>query len=108
VTALPSPEAQSPKSEARLLTSVRFEQAREGVEDFEYLNLLRSLIEKSETTQPGNAKAASAKSVLEEAMSLVDCPTDIGRYSTRILPGPQRLETVRIKVARAIESLNGK
>jgi hypothetical protein len=92
-------------SEARILTSVRFEQAREGVEDYEYLNLLRSRIEHSETSQPGNAKGKAAKAVLEEAMTLVDCPADIGRYSTRILPDPQRLETIRDKVARAIESL---
>ncbi|MCL2119087.1 MAG: DUF4091 domain-containing protein, partial [Planctomycetaceae bacterium] len=92
----------------RMLTSIRFEQAREGVEDFEYLQLLRSCIEKSEASNPGNAQAASAKAVLEEAMSLVDCPTDIGRYSTRILPDPQKLETIRDKVAREIESFREK
>ncbi|MCL2623621.1 MAG: carbohydrate binding domain-containing protein [Planctomycetaceae bacterium] len=91
--------------EGRMITSVRFEQAREGVEDYEYLRLLRSRIDKSEAAEPGNAKAASAQAVLEEAMSLIDCPTDIGRYSTRILPDPKRLETLRDQIARAIESL---
>jgi len=98
-------KAQSPKSEAGLLTSIRFEQAREGVEDFEYLRLLQSLIATSEKASPGNAKAAKARETLQEMQSLVDCPTDIGRYSTRILPAPHRLEIVREKIARAIESL---
>jgi len=88
-----------------MITSIRFEQAREGVEDFEYWNLLRSRIAKSEAAEPGNAKAIAAKTVLEEVLSLVDCPTDIGRYSTRILPDPQKLEMLRENVARAIESL---
>jgi len=75
------------------------------VEDYEYLQLLRSRIETSEAAEPGNAQAAAAKAVLEEAMSLVTSPTEIGRYSTRILPNPYRLEMLREKVARAIESL---
>ena len=88
-----------------MLTSIRFEQAREGVEDFEYLRLLQSLIATSEKVSPGNVKAAKARETLQEMQSLVDCPMDIGRYSTRILPAPQRLEIVREKIARAIESL---
>jgi len=39
------------------------------------------------------------------ALGLVDSPCEIGRYSTRILPNPDRVFTVKETVARAIEAL---
>jgi hypothetical protein len=85
------------------VSSVRLEQAREGVEDYEYLYLLRDLT--------ANAKAAGrdtsqAEATLRAAESLVTIPNAGGRYSTRILPDPERVLRVKQAVARAIEALS--
>ncbi len=85
-----------------LISSLRFEQAREGVEDYEYLYLLRQLI--------GKAKAAgedvvAAEQALDAARDLVEIPNAGGYYSTKILPDPDRLYVVRRNLAAAIESL---
>ena len=83
------------------VSSIRMEQAREGLEDYEYLQLLRSLA--------GKAKAAnrdvSARGALEAAGRLVPIPNAGGRYSTRIMPDPESLYRIREDVARAIEEL---
>ncbi|MCL2744002.1 MAG: DUF4091 domain-containing protein, partial [Planctomycetaceae bacterium] len=91
---------QSGKS--RIVESIRFGQAREGVEDYEYLYMLEQLI--AEAKQKGKNTAA-AEAALQQAMELVTCPTPIGRFSSRILPNPQRLYEVRHQVAEAIEML---
>lgn len=88
----------------RLVASIRFEQAREGVEDYEYLYLLRELIAKSPASVE---KIAAAREVLEEARSLVESPTATGRFSSKILPDPKRLEEVRTRLAQAIIELSG-
>jgi len=86
-----------------LVSSVRLEQAREGVEDYEYLYLLRQLI--------GEAKAAGkdvteAEEAMAEAAALVEMPNAGGRYSSRILPDPEDLYQVRQDLAAAIEQLS--
>ena len=88
------------QSGGRIVSSVRFEQAREGMEDFEYFTMLSQLIEKGKQSGKDVAKA---EAVLAEAMNMVDSPTAIGRYSTKILPNPYRLYEVRRKVAETIE-----
>jgi hypothetical protein len=84
------------------VTSVRLEQAREGVEDYEYLYLLRELVGKADPAAKG---VSAAKKALAEARSLVTIPNAGGRYSTKILPDPDALLAVREAVARAIEGL---
>ncbi|HHX42087.1 MAG TPA: DUF4091 domain-containing protein [Armatimonadetes bacterium] len=84
------------------VTSVRLEQAREGVEDYEYLYLLRELVGKADPAAKG---VSAAKKALAEARSLVTIPSAGGRYSTKILPDPDALLAVREAVARAIEGL---
>jgi hypothetical protein len=84
------------------VSSIRLEQAREGVEDYEYLYLLRDLIGKAKGAGRDTTEAERA---LERASRLVDIPNAGGRYSTKILPNPDAVLRVREAVARAIEAL---
>ena len=84
------------------VTSVRLEQAREGVEDYEYLYLLRQLIA---TAKAAGNDATQAQDALGLAAELIDMPSTGGRYSTKILPDPDAVFEVRRAVAQAIEKL---
>ncbi len=84
------------------VSSIRLEQAREGVEDYEYLHLLTALVE---SAQRAGKPVAAAERALRAAQDLVQIPNDGGYYSTRILPHPERLDETRRAVAEAIESL---
>ncbi|MCL2709435.1 MAG: DUF4091 domain-containing protein, partial [Planctomycetaceae bacterium] len=89
-------------SNGKIVSSIRFEQAREGMEDFEYFTMLSQLIEQGK--QSGK-DVTQGEAALAEALSLVESPTAIGRYSSRILPNPYRIYEVRRRVAEAIEGL---
>lgn len=91
-----------PRKLDRPVTSVRLEQAREGMEDYEILTLLRRAIE---TARKSGKPTASAEKALAMAQALVSSPCDIGRYSTRILPSPDRVPAVKAAAAAAIEAL---
>jgi hypothetical protein len=87
---------------AGIVSSIRFEQAREGVEDYEYFYLLRQRIDQAKAA---GKNVASAELALKSALDLVQIPNVGGYYSTKILPDPQKLYAERAKVASAIESL---
>jgi hypothetical protein len=89
-------------SGGKIVSSIRFEQAREGMEDFEYFYMLSQLIEKGKQSGKDVTKAEAA---LATALELVESPTPIGRYSSKILPNPYRIYEVRQQVAEAIEAL---
>jgi len=84
------------------VSTVRLEQAREGVEDYEYLCLLRARIEAARAAGRDTSRAERA---LEQAAALVTVPNAGGRYSTRILPDPTDVYEARRVVAAAIEGL---
>ena len=84
------------------VSSVRLEQAREGVEDYEYLYLLRELVAKAKAA---GKDASEGEKALQMADELVEMPCAIGRYSTKILPNPDVVLEVKEAVARAIEGL---
>ena len=84
------------------VTSVRLEQAREGVEDYEYLYLLRQLVAKARAV---GKDASHGEGALELAGKLVDMPSAGGRYSTKILLDPDAVFEARRAVAQAIERL---
>ncbi len=90
-----------------LVSSVRLEQAREGVEDYEYLYLLDRLIERTEKDRNLSTQRSAARAALQEALKLVEIPNAGGRHSTKILPDPAVLYQVRRRVAEAIEVLAG-
>jgi len=90
------------KGHDRPVSSVRFEQAREGVEDYEYLLLLRTRAERAEAA---GCDASSARAVLAMAARLVPVPNAGGRYSTKILPEPDVVPLLKEAIAREIERL---
>lgn len=89
-----------PIGSEKIVTSIRFEQAREGVEDFEYFYMLSQLIEKAKKSGKNVSKM---EAVLELAKEMVDCPSPTGRFSSKILPNPNRIYEVRRLIADAIE-----
>jgi hypothetical protein len=77
-----------------LVSSIRLEQAREGVEDYLYLDALREC-----------GDSAEARGALALARTLVRMPSAGGRYSAQILPDPDTVLQVKEAVARAIEGM---
>ncbi len=86
-----------------LVSSIRLEQAREGVEDYEYLYLLKSLVEEAKASGKDPIQAQAA---LQTASDLITIPNAGGRYSSKILPEPERLYEVREALAEAIEHID--
>ncbi len=84
--------------------SIRFDQAREGVEDYEYLDLLKRAIDQAKAA---GREIAQAEQVLQEARQLVAIPNAGGRYSTQILPEPGAIDTTKRRLAEAIEAISG-
>jgi hypothetical protein len=87
------------------VTSIRLEQAREGVEDYEYLSMLGRLA--GEARREGRDTAA-AERALKLADGLVTSPCEIGRYSTRILPDPDKVLRVKEALGSAIEGMTAR
>jgi hypothetical protein len=84
------------------VSSVRLEQAREGVEDYEYLYLLKALIAKAKAAGKDTAQADQA---MAQANRLVTIPNAGGRYSSKILPDPAAVYKAKEAVAASIEGL---
>jgi hypothetical protein len=85
------------------VSSVRLENAREGVEDYEYLYRLRQLVAAAKTN---GGDVSSAERALAASAELVQVPNAGGRYSSKILPDPGALFRARRNVAEAIEALS--
>ncbi|MBI4977630.1 MAG: DUF4091 domain-containing protein [Spirochaetes bacterium] len=88
--------------EEGMLSCIRLEQVRDGVEDFEYLRILETRI--------GNAKkkgkkTASALAALEKARALVSIPNKGPRHSTELVKDPDVIMNVRAEIAREITAL---
>lgn len=78
--------------------SIRWELMREGMEDYDYFAILRALIEKASRS----ASDTPALRRATEALALVNtCAQSRTEYAT----DPRQLESVRHKVAEAIEAL---
>jgi hypothetical protein len=84
------------------LSSIRLEQAREGVEDYEYLYLLRQLTQKAKAA---GKDVAAAERALARADRLVTIPNAGGCYSSKIVGDPEEIYRVKEEVGRAIEGL---
>lgn len=82
--------------------TIRLAQAREGVEDYEYLVLLRAAIERGKAS---GRDVSQAEAALRAAEELVSIPNAGGRYSTKILPDPDAVPRARRAVADALERL---
>ena len=87
----------TPESDGRPVTSLRLEAARDGVEDYEYLQKTKFLLRARD-----KRRAAEARSIMEEAEKLIGMPSAGGRFSTRILPDPDALYILRLRMGNLI------
>jgi hypothetical protein len=85
-----------------LVPSVRLKQAREGVEDYEFMHLLDQAIEQGLAV---GKDVSGARKALGRARDLVTIPCADGRYTTDYMPDPALLMEIRHEVALAIEAL---
>jgi hypothetical protein len=83
--------------------SIRLEQVREGVEDYEYLWLLDQLIADAKARR---VSTREAERVRRDAAALVSIPNRGGRYSTSLLPDPDAVPRLRAELGRTIERLS--
>jgi len=77
--------------------SIRWEQLRDGIEDYEYLTILRAKLNQRRTT-------LSAEKV-QEYEKLLEVPENITKSMTEFTPDGGPIETRRHQIARAIEEL---
>lgn len=85
------------------VSTIRLENAREGVEDYEYLYRLKRLVQ---AAKADGWDVLQAERALASAAELVEIPNAGGRYSSKILPDPGAVLRARILVAEAIEGLS--
>jgi hypothetical protein len=77
--------------------SIRWEQLRDGIEDYEYLTILRSTLEKRRSTlNPAQVK---------QFEDLLNLPNSITRSMTEFARDGEPIERRRDQIARAIEAL---
>ena len=82
------------------MSTIRLEQVREGLEDYEAMALVADLVAKAS----GNSCAAGERA-LALARELVTIPNAGGLRSTAILPDPDKLSAIRKAVNAAIVGL---
>lgn len=91
-----------PGKDVTLLSSIRLETIRDGIEDYEYLALLERLVRKAEALPEDRRPAAE---MLEEARELMRVPEEISRTMTEYTKDPRVILERRREVAEAIERL---
>jgi len=79
------------------VTSLRWEMLREGIEDYEYLYLLRDLVAQRRTRLTPER--------VRQLESLLEVPPSITRDMTTFTTDPAPLYARRAQIAQAIESL---
>jgi hypothetical protein len=84
------------------VNSIRLEQVREGIEDYEYFCLLRGLIEDARRK---GISVETAEQALALVCSLVEIPNPGGLRSTELMPNPDAIPAARAAVANEILSL---
>ena len=89
------PNEDGPPIIAPPIDCVRWENLRDGIEDYEYLALLKELSGRKIPT-------SALQPVVQE---LLEVPEDISRDLTRFTTDPQRLLERRRRIAAAIEAL---
>ncbi len=91
-----------PGANGKLYPSLRLENLRDGLEDYEYLHALERLTARLETAQTADASAT-----LAEARRLLPPPADLATAVNKWSPDPKRLRDYRDRVARVIERATG-
>lgn len=96
----PPPAAAQPGANAILappVTSIRLEALRDGIEDYEYLALLRQLV--------GQRRSSLPSSQVDRYEALLAVPAEISETPTRFTSGPDPILKRREAIANAIETL---
>lgn len=92
-----------------IVSSIRLEQAREGVEDAAYLMILREEIKRIEALSKLDADQKQtlthAKNTLSRVYDLVHIPNAGGRFTSHYLPNPEEVDEVKELVLQLIEEL---
>jgi hypothetical protein len=86
----------------RAISSIRLEQVREGIEDYEYLFLLRQYIE---AAKKQDLDITAAERYMAAAEELVTIPNAGGLMSTEIMPNPDALVEMRQRIGEEIVRL---
>jgi len=94
-----------PGADREILSSIRLEQAREGVEDYEYLVFAQRLLEEFGRENRQSQLVRELEEALARILEGLSLPAPLGRYSTQILPQPEKLEQLRSELAAAIEAV---
>ncbi len=84
------------------VSTIRLEQVREGLEDYEAMAILAGLVAKA---KPASAAAKAGAAALAQAKELVAIPNAGGLRSTEILPNPDQIPAIRKAVNAAIVRL---
>jgi len=92
----------APVGSDRAVPTIRLAQAREGLEDFELLRLLK---QKTEAARALGADVGYAEEAGDRLDSLVAIPGPSGRHSTQLLPEPEALYSAREAAGAAVERL---
>jgi hypothetical protein len=84
-------------------SSVRMEQAREGIEDYEYFVILKDMIAKA---RKKGIATADAEAALARVNDLVTIPNKGGMVSTDIMPDPDAVLAARKAIGQQIDKLS--
>lgn len=87
-----------PGPEGRMYPSLRLENMRDGLEDYEYLRLLEGLVNKLELENADHP-------LLSESRELLSVPVEVATAIDNYNPNPEALLEYRNRVARQIEKL---
>lgn len=90
-----------PGRAGEIYSSLRLENLRDGIEDYEYLALLERKIEATERQGGANAE------MLREAKALLNVPADVAKAVNDYNSNPEPLMRYRAAVAHMIERLKG-
>ena len=86
-----------------IVGSIRCEAARDGQEDAEWLGRLREALERHESDDSEIVRRA--RRLYDEALSMTPIPVAGGRYSTRFLSNPERIDSLRAEIGEIIPNL---
>jgi hypothetical protein len=84
------------------ISSIRLEQVREGLEDYEYMYLLKQNIK---TAKEKGLDTTGAEQALAKAEALVTIPNAGGLRSTEIMPDPDAITRIRVQIGEEIEKM---
>ncbi len=93
------------------VSTIRLEQAREGVEDAAYIQIFREEIARVKALEDLSLKDAetlqNAENTLARLEDLVHIPNAGGRFSSHNLPNPEEVDEVKELMLRLIMELKG-